>query len=295
MNGFRPRPGPLNKNCSFGSATTFLALDLRQRIKRLCRNSARANISSNDNASCAASGTLDFQAHVPPAIVDAVAFVFRRDVEAADERHLFIAHEQLAMIADGQPFQGDRIELADFAARASQRIPKMVRTKNTSRPRPRAPAPARRVAARAPAPRENRVPAGIPQTCKFPGRPIGRPRQWPRASRGKFRRPRATNDKRGSVPVCISVAQAILSGEIFNSDDQRMKSVQLFRPRFQAADNMCPSRKKFQFPDFRRILYQDVESARTISCSRHLTVCAARIILSPVWLGDFRCTPRIRR
>ena len=68
---------------------------------------------------------LDFQAHVAPAGFHAVAFVFRRDVETADERHTPVAHEQFAVVADDQAFQGDRIELPDFAARVPQRIPKM--------------------------------------------------------------------------------------------------------------------------------------------------------------------------
>jgi len=70
---------------------------------------------------------LDLHAHVAPARFHAVAFVFRTDVETADERHVPVAHEQFAVVTDDQAFQRHWIELPDFAMRASQRIPKLCR------------------------------------------------------------------------------------------------------------------------------------------------------------------------
>ena len=72
----------------------------------------------------------DFQSHVAPAVIDAVALVIRRNVEPADERHPLVADEQLAMIANRQPPQGNRVEHAHLAARLLQRLPKGVGQKN---------------------------------------------------------------------------------------------------------------------------------------------------------------------
>ena len=125
LNGFRPLPGPLNKSCSFGSATTLFRMGFAQGHEPFVPEIRAREHFVKRRLQLRHQRALDFQAHVAPAGFDAVALVFRRDVEAADERHAPVAHEQLAVVADDQAFQGDRIELPDFAARAPQRIPKM--------------------------------------------------------------------------------------------------------------------------------------------------------------------------
>ena len=56
-----------------------------------------------------------------------VAFVFVGDIESADERHVRIAHQQLAMITDPKTFQCDGIEHTHLAAIRLERRPEVIR------------------------------------------------------------------------------------------------------------------------------------------------------------------------
>ena len=125
LNGFRPRPGPLNNKLFLRQRDDFFCVGLAQGHEPFVPEFRAPEHFVKRRFQLRHQRALDFQAHVAPAGFDAVAFVFRRDVEAADERHAPVAHEQLAVVADDQAFQSDRIELPDFTARAPQRIPKM--------------------------------------------------------------------------------------------------------------------------------------------------------------------------
>ena len=58
LRGLRPRPGPLNNNSPARSERWCFAGRLRSRMNRLCLNSARANMSSNEEDNSCASGPL---------------------------------------------------------------------------------------------------------------------------------------------------------------------------------------------------------------------------------------------
>ena len=64
----------------------------------------------------------NLEAEVMPAFGDAIALVFRRDIESADECDPVIDHERFAVIAKTKAFQFERIEPSEFAASLYQRI-----------------------------------------------------------------------------------------------------------------------------------------------------------------------------
>src|SRR5689334_3988136 len=59
----------------------------------------------------------NFAAEIVPALGDAVALVFRADIESTHERMLIIADHRFPMIAKAKAFDAERIEPAEFAAR----------------------------------------------------------------------------------------------------------------------------------------------------------------------------------
>src|ERR1700722_13157667 len=57
--------------------------------------------------------------------MNSVAFVLRADIVTADNRHLFIADEHFAMIAESEAHHCDGIEPTNFAADGLQRPPEI--------------------------------------------------------------------------------------------------------------------------------------------------------------------------
>ena len=86
------------------------------------------------------------QPQIAPAARHPVAVVLGRNVEPADERDPLVAYQQLAMVANSQPVQGERIELPDLAPRRAQRLPERGRQPDRAQgvhqhPHARAPLP----------------------------------------------------------------------------------------------------------------------------------------------------------
>src|SRR5262249_15330780 len=63
----------------------------------------------------------NFEADVTPTLADAIAFVFRRDIETSDERDVFVADEELAMIANREAVQRERIKPSHLGTDGLQR------------------------------------------------------------------------------------------------------------------------------------------------------------------------------
>ena len=67
------------------------------------------------------------QSYVAPAARHAITHVFRRVVEPADEGHLLVAHQQLAVVAEQEPAMRLLVEPAELSPRLAQRLPVTVR------------------------------------------------------------------------------------------------------------------------------------------------------------------------
>src|SRR5437667_205412 len=65
-----------------------------------------------------------FQTQVPPAVRDSVAFVFLRDVEAANNGQVVVAYQDFAMVPVTQPIQFDRVKPMKFSTGFNQWVPK---------------------------------------------------------------------------------------------------------------------------------------------------------------------------
>src|SRR5204863_6412539 len=66
--------------------------------------------------------SFDLQSQVAPATGNSIAIVLSGDVEPANECHAPITNEQLTMVADSKPVQGEGVELPDFCTLGAQRF-----------------------------------------------------------------------------------------------------------------------------------------------------------------------------
>ena len=92
-------------------------------------------------------GAMRLQAQFPPAFFDTVSLMHRRHVETADESHLAVANQNLAMVANAEVEKAQGIEPAALSPALAERVPKRVRQSHRAKridqhPHPRPP-PAR--------------------------------------------------------------------------------------------------------------------------------------------------------
>ena len=123
--GLPPRPGPLRITSQSQASTDPLFLGASEPHKRLAPEGGDLIHAIEGCAQCCRQRTRNTQGDVAPPLLHTVAFVIRGNVVSAHEGDAVIANQQLAVVADAQAIEPQRIEHPRVTAGFTQRIPEV--------------------------------------------------------------------------------------------------------------------------------------------------------------------------